>query len=297
MIKTTWLGSQRIDLPSCGSTNDEAARLARAGASHGTVVISERQTAGRGRDGRVWQSPPGGLYLSAVVRPPLQPAMVPPMTLAVGIGACDAVRACGVGGVLKWPNDILIDGDSLPRARASGPGLGLIDVIDDAPAFPSLEWRKLAGVLVEAQTQGSRVEAVIVGIGINVGDVGLGEASPLATSLEREAGEPIDRELVIGRLLGHVERWIDRYIAVGLPVIIPAWHERMAHGLIARALIDGELVIGEVAGLDPEGALMLRDGTGKVWRVRSGDVEVIRPAASGSGPVGNGDAAAPPGAC
>lgn len=302
MMKTTWLGSQRIDLESCSSTNDEAARLARAGASHGTVVIAECQTAGRGRDGRIWRSPPGGLYLSAVVRPPLALAMVPPMTLAIGIGTCDAVRACGVGGVLKWPNDILVDGDqhvlsARPRDADHNP--------------PSLEWRKLAGVLVEAQSQGGRLDAVIVGIGINVRHVGLaspiedararahpstsppnpssGFTSPslsaISTSLEREVGEPIDREIVIGRLLGHVERWIDRYVAIGLPAVIPAWHERMAHGLIARATIDGEMVIGEVAGLDPEGALMLRDTGGKVRRVRSGDVEVIRPAASGSGPV------------
>ncbi len=276
MIKTTGLGSQRIDLESCSSTNDEAARLARAGASHGTVVIADCQTAGRGRDGRIWRSPPGGLYLSAVVRPPLALASVPPMTLAIGIGTCDAIRACGVGGVLKWPNDILVDGDThAASARPRDP--------DRDP--PSLDWRKLAGVLVEAQSQGGRLDAVIVGIGINVRAVGLEEASAISTSLEREVGEPIERELVISRLLTHVERWIDRYVAIGLSAVIPAWHERMAHGLIARAMIDGELVIGEVAGLDPEGALMLRDTAGKVRRVRSGDVEVIRPAASGSGPV------------
>ncbi len=273
MMKTTWLGSQRIDLESCSSTNDEAARLARAGASHGTVVIADCQTAGRGRDGRIWRSPPGGLYLSAVVRPPLALAAVPPMTLAIGIGTCDAIRACGVGGVLKWPNDILVDGDNLPRPR------------DPDRDPPCLDWRKLAGVLVEAQSQGGRLDAVIVGIGINVRAVGLSEASAISTSLEREIGEPIDREVVISRLLSHVERWIDRYVAIGLATVIPAWHERMAHGLCARAVVDGEMVIGEVVGLDPEGALMLRDAAGKVRRVRSGDVEVIRPAASGSGPV------------
>lgn len=259
MIKTNWLGSQRIDLESCGSTNDEAARLARAGASHGTVVISESQTAGRGRDGRVWRSPPGGLYLSAIVRPPLAIAAVPPMTLAIGIGACDAVRACGVGGVLKWPNDVLVEYEGGAK--------------------------KLAGVLVESQSQAGRVDAVIVGIGINVSEVGMAEVSTIATNLEREVGEPVERELVIQRLLGHVERWIDRYVAIGLSAIIPAWHERMAHGLVARTTIDGELVIGEVAGLDPDGSLMLRDDQGKVRRIHSGDVEVLRPTAIGSGPV------------
>lgn len=258
-MRASWLGGQRIDLESCGSTNDEAARLARAGASHGTVVISESQTSGRGRDGHAWKSPPGGLYLSAVVRPPLQIVAVPPMTLAIGIGVCDAVRACGVGGVLKWPNDILVEQE--------------------------LGARKLAGVLVESQSQGGKLDSVIVGIGINIDDVGMGEVSGIATNLEREAGERLEREVVIQRLLYHVERWIDRYVAIGLSAVIPAWHERMAHGLLARTTIDGELVIGEVAGLDPEGALMLRDDQGKVRRIHSGDVEVIRPSAIGSGPV------------
>lgn len=264
--KASWLGKQRIDLESCGSTNDEAARLARAGASHGTVVISQLQTAGRGRNGRVWRSPPGGLYLSAVLRPPLPLSMVPPMTLAIGIGVCDAVRACGVGGVLKWPNDVLVD--RLPSGH-----------------------RKLAGVLVEAQSQGGKLDAVVVGIGLNVRS----ERDELSTSLDAEkstlppGGEPpFEREVVIDRLLGHVERWVDRYIAIGLAAVIPAWHERMAFGLTARATLDGELVIGEVVGLDPEGALMLRDGTGRVRRVRSGDVEVVDPQrAMGSELVGS----------
>ena len=71
-LKARWLGCQRIVLESCGSTNDEAGRLARAGAKHGTLVIAERQDSGRGRDGRVWQSPAGGLYMSAVLRPPVR---------------------------------------------------------------------------------------------------------------------------------------------------------------------------------------------------------------------------------
>ena len=248
-----WLGCHRIDLSECTSTNDEAARLARAGASHGTIVIADQQSAGRGRDGRAWASPPGsGLYLSAVVRPPLPLAMVPPMTLAIGIGLCDAVRAFGVDAVLKWPNDILVDG------------------------------RKLAGVLVEAQSQGTRLEAVIVGIGVNLTEPLAPEVAAIATTLEAAArpgtseAKQIDREAFIAVLCEQVEHWIDRYVAVGLPTVIPAWHERMAPGLAARATIDGASMVGEVAGLDGDGALLLRDDTGRLHRVRSGDVEVVR---------------------
>ena len=237
-----WLGCQRIDLAECGSTNDEAARLARAGARHGTIVIAKTQRAGRGRDGHAWASPQGGLYLSAVLRPPLPLADVPAMTLAIGIAVCDAVRAAGAPAVLKWPNDLLVAG------------------------------KKLAGVLVEAQSQGTKLEAVIVGIGVNLAGALPGELP--AVTLEAASGCPIDRDAFVARLLAHVERWVDRYVATGLEAIIPAWQDRMAIGLSARATIDGASLTGEMAGLDLDGALLLRDRSGRLHRVRSGDVVV-----------------------
>jgi BirA family biotin operon repressor/biotin-[acetyl-CoA-carboxylase] ligase len=247
-LKARWLGTQRIDLESCGSTNDEAARLARAGARHGTIIIAERQTSGRGRDGRVWQSPPGGLYLSAILRPSLPIVDVPPMTLAIGIGVCDAVRSTGAPCTLKWPNDLLVHG------------------------------RKLAGVLVETQSQGNRLESVVVGIGINLGGPLPEPVAGTGISLAEASGGPVDREVFITRLLEDLERWIDRYAGVGLEAIIPAWTDRMAVGLAARATIDGAPMTGHMAGLDLDGSLLLRDSAGKVHRVRSGDVEVLRPA-------------------
>lgn len=244
-----WLGCQRLELEECGSTNDEAARLARAGARHGTVVTARAQRTGRGREGRAWASPrDSGLYLSAVIRPPLPLVDVPPMTLAIGIGLCDAARAMGADAVLKWPNDALVHG------------------------------KKLAGVLVEAHSQGHRLDAVIVGIGVNLAGGGLPpELAATATSLAEAVGAPVDRAGFIEQLLAHVERWIDRYIASGLAVIAPAWHDRMAIGISARATVAGLTLCGEVAGLDGDGALLLRDGGGQVHRVRSGDVEVIKP--------------------
>lgn len=244
-----WLGCHRIALVECASTNDEAARLARAGARHGTIVIAESQTAGRGRDGRTWQSPPGlGLYLSAVVRPPLPLVDVPPMTLAIGVALCDAARAFGAPAMLKWPNDVLAGG------------------------------KKLAGVLVEAQSQGSKLDAVIVGIGVNLGTSGGGElpsqVSTTATTLEAAAGTTVDRDKFLGTLLEHVEHWIDRYVANGVQAVTDAWQARMAPDLriVWHARASG--IIGVMAGLDGDGALLLRDDDGHVHRVRSGDVEV-----------------------
>lgn len=256
-LKARWLGCQRIELESCASTNDEAARLARAGAKHGTVVIAQRQTGGRGRDGRVWESPLGGLYFSAVIRPALPVAQVPPMTLAIGIGVCEAVKTTGVRAELKWPNDLLVfPADQAEPGRLHSGG------------------RKLAGVLVEAQSQGNRLESVVVGIGINLtGELpqSLGER---AITLAEAAGVTIDRDRFIEVLLAQVEKWVDRYVAVGLEAIIPAWQQRMAPGLVARAAAG---LVGVVEGLDDDGALLLRDDDGTLHRVRSGDVEVIRP--------------------
>jgi BirA family biotin operon repressor/biotin-[acetyl-CoA-carboxylase] ligase len=209
-------------------------------------VIAEAQRNGRGRDGREWHSPAGmGLYLSAVVRPPLPLVDVPPMTLAIGIGLCDAARATGVAATLKWPNDLLVDG------------------------------KKLAGVLVEAQSQGTRLEAVVVGIGVNIAGELPAPVADTAITLEAAAGAPIDREAFIAVVLAHVERWVDRYVAMGLEEIIPAWQDRMALGLAARATVDGAPLVGMVWGLDDDGALLLRDSAGAIHRVRSGDVEVV----------------------
>jgi BirA family biotin operon repressor/biotin-[acetyl-CoA-carboxylase] ligase len=257
-----WLGCQRVALEVCDSTNDEAARLARAGARHGTVVTARGQRAGRGRDGRAWASPlDAGLYLSAVIRPSLPLVDVPPMTLAIGVGLCDAVRAIGAPAALKWPNDALVHG------------------------------KKLAGVLVEAHSQGQRLDAVIVGIGVNLAGDPPPEVAATAITLEQAVGAAVVRDRFVELLLAHVEHWIDRYVASGVPVIVPAWRARMAPGISARARVDGVELVGEVAGLDHDGALLLRDDRGGLHRVRSGDVEVTRHA-----PVTEAAPAVPPSA-
>jgi biotin-(acetyl-CoA carboxylase) ligase len=141
-------------------------------------------------------------------------------------------------------------------------------------------------VLVEAHSQGHRVDAVIVGIGVNLraGEAGWPpELAATATSMEQAAGAPVDRAAFIDQLLAQVERWIDRYIASGIAAIAPAWRDRMAPGITARARVDGVELCGELAGLDGDGALLLRDAGGELHRVRSGDVELIKPLAAPGG--------------
>lgn len=249
--RTHWMGAHRIDLETCGSTNDEAARLARAGARHGTVVTAAAQTQGRGRAGRTWASPPGGnLYVSMVLRPALPLRDVPAMTLAIGVALCEVAKSFGTSASLKWPNDVLIHG------------------------------KKVAGILLESQSRADKLDVVIAGIGINLSTMPDVEAAPNATSLSQAIGAPVDRELFLGRLLQSAEHWVDRYVACGLPGVIPAWHRHMDPNVAAQARVGGELIVGTLEGLDATGALLLRDPSGEVHRVIAGEVETLRAAAT-----------------
>jgi BirA family biotin operon repressor/biotin-[acetyl-CoA-carboxylase] ligase len=184
-METAWLGRAWRALDECGSTNDEAAAWARAGAPAGAVVTAETQTRGRGQQGRAWHSPPGAsLYLSVVLRPPLAPVKLPPLTLAVGVALAETAALFGVTPSLKWPNDLLLDG------------------------------KKAAGILSESACQGGRLEHVIVGIGVNLNVAEFPpELAEIATSLGRVRGAAVDRAEFVARLCERLELWHDRFVA------------------------------------------------------------------------------------
>lgn len=253
-----WAGVHRVDLDECGSTNDEAARLARAGARHGTVVTARTQSAGRGRAGRTWSSPVGNLYVSLVLRPPLLLRDVPAMTLAIGVAVCETARSFGVAAELKWPNDVLV-GE-----------------------------RKLAGVLLESQSRGDRVDVVVAGVGLNLDAAPDAALAPNAACLAREAGVAVDREVLLAQLLAAIERWVDRYVASGLTAVIPAWSALMSRATRARARVGGRELIGTLEGLDDGGALLLRDDDGQLHCVIAGDIETVRAADEAAVPAQQG---------
>ncbi|TPW03436.1 MAG: BirA family transcriptional regulator, biotin operon repressor / biotin-acetyl-CoA-carboxylase ligase [bacterium] len=163
-----------------GSTNAAALELAKAGAPHGTLVIAEQQTAGRGRMGRRWESPPGvGLWFSWVLRPPLPLASGFLVTVAGALSVVDAVaRLAGRVAHVRWPNDVLV-GE-----------------------------RKLAGILAEATGQGEQLEAIVLGMGVNVNQSGAdfpAGLDGLATSLFLESGHAFDRSLVLAAIIESFE--------------------------------------------------------------------------------------------
>lgn len=251
MHESGWLGRTRFDLASCESTNDEAARLAASGAAHGTVVTARSQRAGRGRHGRAWYSPEHeNLYYSCVLRPACEPSAAPPITLAAGLAVADAVeRTTGQKASLKWPNDILLRG------------------------------RKLAGVLTESSTRGTRLEYVIVGIGVNLNTRAFpDELRDLATSLYLECGHSVDHAHFVVVLNACAERWFEYFFARGAHALVQAWMERARshdHGLGRRVSVDtaaGPLT-GRITGLSADGWLEITDENGRVHTIAAGVLE------------------------
>ena len=255
-----------IALDRVGSTNDEAARLAGAGAPEGTLVVADSQTTGRGRSGRSWFSPPGaGLYVSVVLRP-LDPGAPPGtvewvrlVTLAAGVGVAEGIRASTALPIeLKWPNDVGI---------TDGPG----------PRAADRRWRKLAGVLAEAAAVGRAIQHVIVGIGVNVGQASFPSAlAGAATSLEAESGRPIDRGAVLVETLAAFRSaYVDLREGRSREVLA-RWRVLSPTAFGARVAIrgDGAEPEGVTAGLGDDGALHVRVG-GRIEPVVSGELRWI----------------------
>lgn len=234
--------------PVVTSTNDLAAELATAGAEEGTAVIADAQTAGRGRYGRVWHSPPGaGLYLSIVLKSPQSPYL----TLMAGVAVAEAVRrSTGLPVEIKWPNDIV------------------------SPSGPSRRWRKLAGILAETTRVGAAMERTILGIGINLRRVARPpDLAPRASSLEEELSHPVDRATVLVESLASLAEWRLRLIDGDLGGVLSRWRALAPSSCGARvAWVAQERCEGMTEGIDDQGALLVRADSGGIERLVGGVV-------------------------
>jgi len=231
------------------STNDVAKRAAKNGAAHGATFVAESQSRGRGRQGRAWIGTSGeSLLVSVLLRVPCEPARLPPLALVAGLAARDAVARAAPGAdvKIKWPNDVL---------GRSGPG--------DA-------YRKVAGVLVEAVLIGSKVDAIIVGVGLNVHTrTFAAEIAERATSVARLSTEPPDRAALLADILEGLDRDIGHVAARGLGLV----HARLrsADALLGAA-VHSESLSGVAEGIDTDGRLCVRRDNGTLVRVASGEV-------------------------
>ena len=234
-------------LPEIDSTNRWAMAEAERGAPAFQWFVADTQSAGRGRLGRTWVSPPGrNLYASCILRPRLELHQAPQVSLAVAVAAHRALLDCGIRAGIKWPNDLQING------------------------------RKVAGILNEIRAQPEHIEAIVVGIGINVGTARAEfppELQSIATSLHAEDC-PVSRTEVFLHLARHLEGVMATLEQAGFKALRDEWNSAcVLRGKPVEVLFGGESRRGTVDGLDEDGYLLLQTAHG-VERIVAGDVSV-----------------------
>lgn len=235
------------------STNSALAKLAKAGAREGTTVLAEEQTAGRGRLGKAWFSPPGvNLYASVLFCPPISSGEIAVFSFIASLALSDAIKEEGARPAIKWPNDILV------------------------------EKKKVAGVLAESATSGDRVDFVILGAGVNLNveretlRAALGRAGLYAASVCEFLGREVDRNAFTARFLTLLDEWFQIYLAKGAEAILQAWRDReVTTG--RRVEVREELAVfdGRALGVSRDGYLIVQDSHAEVHRVASGEVRFL----------------------
>ncbi len=249
-----------VALDEVGSTNDEAMALAAKGAAEGTLVWARCQTAGKGRRGRSWVSPPGNLYLSLVLRPKAPAARIPEIAFVTALATGDAIRGVipeSTAMTFKWPNDILVGG------------------------------KKAAGLLLEAGTApGAGGARLVLGVGINVASHPEELELP-ATSLHAQGATGAGVAEVLEGFCRAFAVWYERWRHDGFGAIRAAWLDHAAGlGGPVRVRLETESLDGVFLGLDRDGALRLGDGAGNERRITAGDV--FLPSQAGRGTEGAG---------
>lgn len=241
-------------LKTVGSTNDVAQDWAAEGAPHGAVVVTEMQEAGRGRFGRHWQAPSGtALLFSVVLRPPKATPPATRYTMAAAVAVRNTLLELpnldSTCVKLKWPNDV--------------------HIYD----------RKVAGILIEPLWSGAVLEAIIVGIGINVRvPFDLPELRQSATNLEAHSAPHIDRAHLLASLLNQLESWAARVEGLAL---FQAWRAALStlgrHVQVSAVGLGTRTISGQAIDVDEDGALLVRGADGKVHRVFAGEVTLSKP--------------------
>lgn len=235
-----------------GSTNDEALVWASQGAPDFSLIITDEQTRGRGRTERKWFTPPhSALAMSLIFRPTMIERAHPSRTTGLlALSLADSLLKLGLAPQIKWPNDVLLTG------------------------------RKVAGILVESSWMGEELDALVLGMGVNVLNPSIPPANQLlfpATSVETELGHPLDRAKLLADILTRV---LDLRPTLGTDVFLKAWEARLAFRgqQVQVEERSGKMVVGELLGLESDGSLCLRDEHGKSVTVHFGEVH-LRPLA------------------
>jgi len=249
-LRTKHLGRSILFSREVGSTNEWAKELAMYGAQEGTVVIAETQTRGRGRLGREWISPNGGLWFSLILRPKLRPAEATKLTFVAGLAVAKVLHEMfGLIVETKWPNDVLVNR------------------------------KKICGILTEMNTTGETVNFVVVGVGVNanfdVEKIFPEELTRVTTSLENELRRKVRLEKLFTGLLETIEKLYELYTRKGFNPILEEW--KGCAGFLGRRVkvtSPTEKLSGLALNVDHDGALVIRLKDERIRRVFVGDVSL-----------------------
>jgi len=222
-----------------GSTMDAARELAKKGAGEGTIVIAEAQTHGRGRLGREWLSPKGGIYFTLILRPKISPVNAPRINLMASVAVAVTIRKLfGLDAGLKWPNDVLIEG------------------------------KKVCGILAEMDAETDVLNFVNLGIGINA-NTSIPRFEKTATSLKHAVGKDISRKEFLSALLVEIEH---RQASLMEASLLEEWRKlSVTLGKDVRIVAPGEVIVGRAIDVDTTGALIIRQRNGSLKKVVAGD--------------------------
>lgn len=249
-LQTKVIGRKIHSYQSLGSTNTAAWKMAEDGAPEGTLIVADRQTAGRGRMGRNWHSPPRvGLWFSLVLRPKIAPAQAPGLSLLSALVFSQTLQShCRIEAKIKWPNDCQIAG------------------------------KKVAGILTELSSELDLINFVIVGIGLNVNQTKNDFPTVLrtkATSLFLETEKKWHRAELLADFLQSFEESYLQFREKGIAPLIKKIESRMTLlGQKVKLAVGKEVITGKVAGLAEDGALLLETRSG-TYRAISGEVSVL----------------------
>jgi BirA family biotin operon repressor/biotin-[acetyl-CoA-carboxylase] ligase len=241
-LGTSIIGRKVRHFSSLPSTMEAARKEAGRGAPEGTVIIADEQTAGHGRLGRAWLSPPGSISVSVLLYPDI--AGLPSLIMIASLAVAHGIEAVtGLEARLKWPNDVLVNG------------------------------RKVAGILIESSLKGKAVDYAVIGMGININVdmTAFAEIAATATSLSGELGASVSRLGVVRRLL--VE--LDGLYAAPRQAIFGEWRSRL-DTLGRQVCVTGSdtAQYGRAESVAVDGSLLLRWDDGSLTRVLAGDVSL-----------------------
>ena len=250
-IQSRVIGQKIHYFAEIASTSDVAKDLATLGAKEGTIVIAEVQTCGRGRLGRDWLSPKGGIWLSIVLRPEIKAKDTFKITFLTAVAVAKTIRKMfKLNAEIEWPNDVLVNG------------------------------KKVCGILTETSIRGETADFVIVGVGVNTNfDVALfpEHLKNTVTTLAAEIKKEVDREKILHNLLEELDVYYRMFKENKFDSILEEWKQlNRLFGANVEVVSFNEKIMGQAVNVDQNGALVVKLADGTTRKVYSGDITLLQ---------------------